>query len=79
MNVLIVIMEQVGNDHIKRIHLKIKDIECAYCEFKTFKKTDLNVHIKRVHANFKPHQCSHCEYKSTAKTRLLEHIKRKHN
>merc|ERR1712150_422704 len=42
-------IKQSVKQHIKAIHDKIKDKECAYCTYKTSHKSNLNTHIKNKH------------------------------
>ena len=68
--------------HIKAVHLKIKDNFCPYddCDFSTSDKSCIQQHIKAVHLKIKDIICTYdnCDFSSCFKKNLQQHIKAVH-
>ena len=61
-------------NHIKVVHLKIRNKACTYCDYKTHTKFNLDLHINKMHHGIRKTKqgCIHCG-KSTYK--MDHHIK----
>ena len=64
--------------HIKKIHLKIKDIACEICDFKCFTNNHLKRHKKAIHDKIKDFECKLCDYKCSDICRLTLHLNSVH-
>lgn len=64
--------------HIKSVHLKLKDVKCDQCNYECSSKSHLNQHIKIVHLCIKDMECNQCNYKCSTKGTLNQHIKAVH-
>jgi len=64
--------------HVKRVHLKIKDFTCDQCDLSFSAKGDLNIHVKRVHLKIKDFVCDRCSLTASSKSNLNMHVKRVH-
>ncbi|TRY80635.1 hypothetical protein TCAL_14467 [Tigriopus californicus] len=66
--------------HIKSIHLKLKDFQCAFCSFQASRKYSLDTHFRKAHlklnGNFIP--CPSCEFKSTSLNLFITHTEKIH-
>ena len=80
--------------HVKRIHLKIRNQECNFCEFKTFDKSSLVRHNKSIHGtsgkglvfrqNTAMHssgeiKCHKCDYRTSTGQELTKHMQEIHS
>ena len=65
--------------HIKAVHLKIKDIKCQECDYKCSEKINLQQHIKQVHLKIRDFECQDCNFKCSKKGDLQKHIKAVHD
>ncbi|KAF2902112.1 hypothetical protein ILUMI_04075 [Ignelater luminosus] len=61
------------NDHLRRVHSKIKKHHCTYCDKKFVDKYMLRVHI-RCHTGVRPYQCTVCEKAFIRSDGLREHM-----
>jgi uncharacterized Zn-finger protein len=67
------------NNHINRVHLKIKDFECDKCYSKCSTNSHLQRHINTVHDKIKDFECDKCKYKFSTNSDLHRHIKAVHD
>ena len=60
----------------KKTHLKMNDILCDICPFKTSSKAALYTHGKNIHGKFdkEDFKCEHCGLNCTSKPGLNSHI-----
>jgi KRAB domain-containing zinc finger protein len=63
-------------NHIRLVHLKIKNFECAHCEAKFSNRYQVRNHISGVHSNIRE-KCPHCDQMLKITT-LKSHIKNVH-
>ena len=56
----------------------VPDIQCADCDYKTYKKGNLIKHIE-MHHNEQIYFCEKCDYKCKLRANLKDHNKRKHD
>ena len=49
--------------HIRQVHLKIKNMMCHFCDYKTYSRFNLNLHVTKMHEGKKmgKQQCIHCD------------------
>ena len=60
-------------DHVKAVHLNIREYACEQCD-KTFKaKQHLRFHVMGIHRKEKPFKCDRCDYTSVQKCGLNKH------
>lgn len=62
------------NDHLRRVHSKIKRHHCTYCDKKFVDKYMLKVHI-RSHTGVRPYKCNICEKAFIRSDGLKEHMR----
>ena len=71
-------------DHEGSVHDgKLKKFQCTICDFKCFKKDEVEKHEEIVHLNMKQRvdkvtTCQLCDKEYKQKYNLLKHIKREH-
>lgn len=63
------------DEHMKSVHLKVKDIECYICLKMFSRQSSFKKHLN-IHLNFKPHSCELCFKAFTDKSNYNTHIKR---
>lgn len=63
-------------NHIKQVHLKIKDFVCNECGYSCSFKGVLKEHIKMIHNKIKNFVCKDCDYSCSNNSDLRKHIKR---
>ena len=66
-------------NHIKRIHMKIKNVSCELCTYKGFSVSDIWTHKLYKHTTLKPFKCSLCPLAFKRACNLRVHIKRHDN
>ena len=71
--------ENYLNQHIERVHLKIKNFKCSECGKEFYSKPELDVHYKSVHLKMKPFECETCHKRFPTESHLKAHISRVHN
>jgi len=56
-------LQDTVDKHIKRVHLKIKNKICPFCDYKTYSKFNLNLHVTKMHEGKKmeKQQCLYCD------------------
>ena len=65
--------EYAREKHIKRTHLKEKNVSCDKCEYKGFALTDVRTHILIKHSDKRPYQCQLCPSAFKRVTSLYTH------
>ena len=63
--------------HISSIHLKIKNLSCPECDYKTHNESHLNVHFLRKHTDT-PFKCKFCNFDTKSLYALDRHRKTEH-
>ena len=61
--------------HHTKIHSKVKDFECEYCQKCFTSQNHLLGHIKRTHTKEKPYPCGFCGKRFTSNESLNHHVK----
>ena len=59
--------------HVKRKHLKLKDVACQKCAYKGFSVQHLRIHIINKHSDFKPYSCELCPMAFSRVVGLYQH------
>ena len=59
--------------HVKRVHEKKHDYQCAFCAKTFFDKGSVEEHTNGVHLNLKPYQCDKCDYATAYGSTLRDH------
>ena len=67
------------NNHVQRVHSKIKNKKCNFCNSKFSFNSDLKRHIKQVHDKVKDFECNLCDSKFSLNGDLNKHVQRVHN
>ena len=65
-------------EYVERVHDKVKNEMCKYCDKAFFCKYDLSLHIRRVHEKIKDHVCPHCNPAFSIKGNLNKHVRAIH-
>ena len=60
--------------HIKRIHLKLYQYKCDFCQYIADSPARLKIHIA-IHTNEKNFKCQFCEYRSNQRSNTKNHEK----
>lgn len=60
--------------HQRKVHMKERNVQCPFCDFKFFYVSDLTKHMVK-HKTEKNFECNFCHKKFPRKMSLLEHIK----
>lgn len=60
--------------HLKRDHLKEKNNECQYCDYKSYALSEMRVHMIK-HIGERTHECPVCKKAYARKKTLTEHMK----
>ena len=63
---------------MRSIHLKVRDIACEQCDYKTSLRQHLKNHIKAAHNICSDFVCKYCDYKTNHKFDLQQHEKAVH-
>lgn len=73
------VIKNYYQNHIQRLHLRLKNFICDYCSKKFFKKSSLASHIY-LHLNTRPFPCPHdgCQKSFLSSTALATHIRFHH-
>ncbi|KAL3272251.1 hypothetical protein HHI36_022733 [Cryptolaemus montrouzieri] len=61
-------------NHVKSIHLGIKDHKCTQCSYQTTAKSNLKQHVNSVHLGIKKYKCTECHYRATQRSDLKKHV-----
>lgn len=61
------------NDHLRRVHNKIKKHQCSYCGKRFVDRYVLSVHL-RHHTGVRPYKCTKCEKTFIRSDGLKEHM-----
>ncbi len=64
-------------NHVDRVHLKIKRKKCEFCDISYFSEIDLFIHI-RSHTGKRPFGCERCFKCYTSSNSISHHVKLKH-
>lgn len=65
--------------HIKRVHLKVKNVHCDLCSFGAYFKYDIEQHMKvHIGKEAEKYVCNECGHEFKQRSRLNEHVKRNH-
>ena len=68
--------------HIKRVHDKISDMKCEFCDFAASTACEINKHTRVMHLSGpirkKSHACNECKYSSYTQSGLIHHKKSSH-
>jgi len=64
--------------HVKGVHLKIKDFVCDQCGEGYSLKDNLRRHIHSIHLNLKEFECDQCGKSFAVKSNLNQHVKAVH-
>ena len=62
------------NQHVRRVHEKIKKFKCELCELTAVNGSNLTQHVRAVHAKEKNFNCELCEYTASQAPKLRRHI-----
>ena len=49
-------------DHVRRVHIGLKNHVCDYCDFAFYSAKELRTHVKAVHAKIRDHKCGECDF-----------------
>ena len=60
--------------HVKRVHLKLYQYKCDFCEYMADSPSKLKTHIG-IHTNEKNFKCQFCEYRSNQRSNTQNHEK----
>ena len=66
-------------EHIKAVHLKIKNYQCHQCDKAFSYRTHLLTHIKAKHDKIKDFWCDYCDYTSSTEGNLKAHMEGVHD
>ena len=61
--------------HIKSVHEKKRDFECAWCDYSASAKVNLAQHVRGVHEKRREFKCTECDYAASQKWILAQHIR----
>ncbi|KAG6460266.1 hypothetical protein O3G_MSEX011872 [Manduca sexta] len=67
-------VKRLLTEHIRRVHLKEKNVTCEICGMRFFSNTTLKLHKVR-HSDAKPFECSTCNKKFPRKSALELHMR----
>ena len=65
-------------EHIKVVHLQLKDYKCRYCGTAFPNNSKLAFHVKSVHMKMKDHKCSRCDTAFVTRSLLRRHERSVH-
>ena len=67
------------DEHVKRKHLKSRDVKCYVCDKGFVNKTDLNTHQNSVHSEERPFKCDECDSCFKRVSTLYSHKRMTHS
>ena len=65
-------------EHMRKIHMQIRNHECDKCEKRFFDLEALTRHVTAVHDKLKPFLCEHCPFQCARTSNLNLHRRKSH-
>jgi hypothetical protein len=67
-------------EHYRKVHKQKKAYNyCKYCNYKTYKKSNLKLHLSMKHDEGEKERCHYCDYETSTTSNLLRHLRAKHD